>query len=100
MIFYIGRENVTTITTKDTVIDIGMPSSGSSGEAEVIWIMLIVLPIVLPRKHYLLLRRNNIEEFIHMYTLIYIEVKKRCVYSETKKLTGSNGLPRIKNIDF
>lgn len=54
MLSYIGRENVTT-TTKDNVTDIGIPSSGSSGDAEVIWInlMLTVLLIVLPRKHYL-----------------------------------------------
>ena len=50
---YTGTDNVNT-TTIANATDIGMPSSGSSGEAEVIWIMMLtVLPIVLPRKHYL-----------------------------------------------
>nr|XP_022303577.1 uncharacterized protein LOC111111097 isoform X2 [Crassostrea virginica] len=50
MFSYTGRDNVNT-TTIDNATDIGMPSSGSSGEAEVIWInlMLTVLLIVLPR---------------------------------------------------
>mmetsp|Transcript_12101 Transcript_12101/g.22208 ORF Transcript_12101/g.22208 Transcript_12101/m.22208 type:complete len:90 (+) Transcript_12101:68-337(+) len=47
---YTGTDNVNT-STKDNATDIGIPSSGSSVNAEVIWIilMLIVLLIVLPR---------------------------------------------------
>ncbi|XP_078321467.1 uncharacterized protein LOC111111103 isoform X1 [Crassostrea virginica] len=47
---YTGTDNVYT-TTIANATDIGMPSSGSSGEAEVILIilMLTVLPIVLPQ---------------------------------------------------
>lgn len=103
MFSYTGRDNVNT-TTIDNATDIGMPSSGSSGEAEVIWIilMLTVLLIVLPCKHYLHLRLNNIEELsnCNVDTLINIEVKNGCEYSETKRPTGLNSLPRIKDIDF